>query len=243
MVLCEDKKTPCSLDLRDKNGGDEARDGEIHGEGPESKWSGDKSMLWPAGRIRSTFINFFTERGHKYWKSSPVAPLDDPTLLFSNAGMNQFKPLFQGTADPSLELSQLTRAVNSQKCIRAGGKHNDLDDVGKDVYHHTFFEMLGNWSFADYFKADAIRWAWECLTVTFEIPKDRIYATYFEGDESLGLPADEETRYIWRKFLPESQIIPGSAKDNFWEVSAKDDIGLKPPNIHISRVQTKCNVM
>ncbi len=221
VLLTADEQTPGSLALRDKEGGDEICGGEINGEEPGRKWSGDKSMFWSAERIRSTFINFFTERGHKYWKSSPVAPLNDPTLLFSNAGMNQFKPLFQGTADPSLELSQLTRAVNSQKCIRAGGKHNDLDDVGKDVYHHTFFEMLGNWSFADYFKSDAIRWAWECLTETFGIPGDHLYATYFEGDEASGLPADEETRQIWRQFLPETHILPGSAKDNFWEVSCK----------------------
>ncbi len=221
MVLSADKQNPDLLDPRDKKGGDKVCDREVNGEEPGSKCNGDESVLWPAERIRSTFIKFFTERGHKYWESSPVVPLNDPTLLFSNAGMNQFKPLFQGTADPSLELSQLTRAVNSQKCIRAGGKHNDLDDVGKDVYHHTFFEMLGNWSFADYFKADAIRWAWECLTETFGIPGDRLYATYFEGDESLGLPMDEETKKIWSEFLPESRILPGSAKDNFWEVRSK----------------------
>ena len=174
-------------------------------------------IKWTAKKIRSTFIDYFVEkRGHTFWRSSPVVPLSDPTLLFANAGMNQFKPLFLGTCDPSLDMSKLKRAVNSQKCIRAGGKHNDLEDVGKDVYHHTFFEMLGNWSFGDYFKEEAISWAYECLTTVYGIDPERIYATYFGGDEKQGLAPDEEARQIWLRFLPASRILPFGCKDNFW---------------------------
>lgn len=172
---------------------------------------------WPAAKIRSTFINFFKDKkDHTFWPSSPVVPVNDPTLLFANSGMNQYKPLFLGTCDPTLEMANLKMAVNSQKCIRAGGKHNDLEDVGKDVYHHTFFEMLGNWSFGCYFKEEAIPWAWECLTTEFGIDKDRLYATYFGGDESLGLGPDLEARAIWLRFLPAERIIACGVKDNFW---------------------------
>lgn len=177
----------------------------------------DQSSQWPAAKIRSTFIDFFVKKkNHTFWSSSPVVPLNDPTLLFINAGMNQFKPLFLGTCDPSLEMSKLKMAVNSQKCIRAGGKHNDLEDVGKDVYHHTFFEMLGNWSFGTYFKEEAITWAWECLTEEFKLDSSRIYATYFGGDEASGLAPDLEARDIWKRFLPEDRVLPFGCKENFW---------------------------
>ncbi|NWW43219.1 SYAM protein, partial [Pedionomus torquatus] len=174
----------------------------------------------PAGQVRTAFLRFFQERhNHRRLPSAPVRPRGDPRLLFVNAGMNQFKPIFLGTVHPRSELAQHRRVVNSQKCVRAGGKHNDLEDVGRDTYHHTFFEMLGNWSFGDYFKEEACSMAWELLTEVYEIPKDRLYVTYFGGDASLGLSADEECRDVWLRLgVPASHVLPFPLKDNFWEM-------------------------
>ncbi|KAL4613682.1 alanine-tRNA ligase, cytoplasmic-like [Arapaima gigas] len=189
-----------------------------------------------AAQIRKKFIDFFRRHEHQYVHSSSTIPLDDPTLLFANAGMNQFKPIFLNTIDPSHPMARLKRAANTQKCIRAGGKHNDLDDVGKDVYHHTFFEMLGSWSFGDYFKHLACEMALELLTKEFGIPIERLYVTYFGGDEKARLEPDLECRQIWLDLgIEECRVLPGSMKDNFWEMG---DTGPCGPcsEIHFDRI-------
>ena len=163
--------------------------------------------------IRASFIKFFKDRNHQYVPSAPLVVKDDPTLMFTNAGMNQFKDLFLGNKE-----ADYNRAANSQKCLRVSGKHNDLEEVGLDTYHHTMFEMLGNWSFGDYFKKEAIVWAWELLVDVFKLPKDRLYVTVFEGDEEEGLEVDQEAYDHWKAITGEDRIIYGAKKDNFWEM-------------------------
>lgn len=202
----------------------------------QSTTLGTDLIEWPVSKVRSQFIDYFTSR-HKHinYKSSPVVPYNDPTLLFANAGMNQFKPIFIGTVDPSSPLAELQRAVNSQKCIRAGGKHNDLEDVGKDTYHHTFFEMLGTWSFGNYFKTEAIEWAYDILVNVYKLPSDRLYASYFGGDESLGLAPDIEARDLWLKYLPSERVLPFDKKANFWEMGESGPCG-PCSEVHFDRI-------
>ena len=185
--------------------------------------------------IRRQFIEFFVQRGHTFVPSSSLLPADDPTLLFANAGMNQFKDVFLGAGS-----RPYSRAVNTQKCIRAGGKHNDLEDVGHDTYHHTFFEMLGNWSFGDYFKREAIRWAWELLTGVWGLPVDRMYATYFKKRAGGHIETDGESRDFWRDYLPEDRILPGDLNDNFWMMGETGPCG-PCTEIHFDRGVDACD--
>ncbi|MEJ2595674.1 MAG: alanine--tRNA ligase [bacterium] len=166
-----------------------------------------------SSEIRRSFLDFFSSKQHKIVPSAPMVIKDDPTLMFTNAGMNQFKDMFLGNVPVKHH-----RVADTQKCLRVSGKHNDLEEVGHDTYHHTMFEMLGNWSFGDYFKKEAIEWAWELFTTIYKIPKEDLYASVFQGDESDGLPPDEESYQYWKAHLPEEQILWGSKKDNFWEM-------------------------
>ncbi len=166
-----------------------------------------------SAEIRKAFLDFFAARGHQIVPSAPMVIKNDPTLMFTNAGMNQFKDMFLGNSP-----IKYPRIANTQKCLRVSGKHNDLEEVGVDTYHHTMFEMLGNWSFGDYFKKEAITWAWELLTEVYGIPKDQLYVTVFEGDSSEGLEFDQEAYDIWKGHLDEARILKGSKKDNFWEM-------------------------
>jgi len=166
-----------------------------------------------AKEIRQAFLSFFESKQHHIVSSAPIVVKNDPTLMFTNAGMNQFKDLFLGEA-----AIKYARVTDTQRCLRVSGKHNDLEEVGIDTYHHTMFEMLGNWSFGDYFKKDAIAWSWELLTEVYKIPKEKLYVTYFEGDEKEGLEKDQEAYDLWKQYVDESHILPGNKKDNFWEM-------------------------
>ncbi len=170
--------------------------------------------------IRQQFLDFFKSKEHLIVPSAPIVLKDDPTLMFSNSGMTQFKDYFLGYKEP-----KAPRIADTQKCLRVSGKHNDLDDVGRDTYHHTMFEMLGNWSFGDYFKKEAISWAWELLTEVYKIPKENLYVTIFEGDATENLERDQDAYDYWKAFISEDRIINGNKKDNFWEMGASGPCG------------------
>ena len=169
--------------------------------------------MMTSSEIRQAFLDFFESKQHKIVPSAPVVIKNDPTLLFTNAGMNQFKDYFLGNKP-----APFPRIADTQKCLRVSGKHNDLEEVGVDTYHHTLFEMLGNWSFGDYFKQEAIAWSWELLTEVYKLDKDRLYVTVFEGDEKEGIPSSKIALVEWKKILPEDRIVYGNKKDNFWEM-------------------------
>nr|WP_294995305.1 alanine--tRNA ligase [uncultured Sediminibacterium sp.] len=173
-----------------------------------------------SAEIRKQFLDFFASKNHQIVPSAPIVVKNDPTLLFTNAGMNQFKDYFLGNKKPAYP-----RIADTQKCLRVSGKHNDLEEVGVDTYHHTMFEMLGNWSFGDYFKPEAIAWSWELLTEVYKLDKDRLYVTVFEGDPSEGLPPSSIALEEWKKLVPEEHIVYGNKKDNFWEMGETGPCG------------------
>ena len=173
-----------------------------------------------AAQIRQGFLDYFKSKGHTIVASAPIVVKNDPTLMFTNAGMNQFKDIILGNVTPFA-----TRVANTQKCLRVSGKHNDLEEVGVDTYHHTMFEMLGNWSFGDYFKEEAIEWAWDLLVNVYKLPKDRLYVTVFEGDAKENLAFDQEAYDFWKKWIPEDRILRGNKKDNFWEMGEQGPCG------------------
>jgi alanyl-tRNA synthetase len=173
-----------------------------------------------AKEIRTAYLEFFRSKDHRIVSSAPIVVKNDPTLMFTNAGMNQFKDLFLG--ETAIKYS---RVADTQRCLRVSGKHNDLEEVGIDTYHHTMFEMLGNWSFGDYFKKEAISWSWELLTEVYKIPKDKLYVSVFGGDEKEGLPRDQEAFDIWLQYVPEERIVLGNKKDNFWEMGETGPCG------------------
>ncbi|MGJ3234629.1 alanine--tRNA ligase [Marivirga sp.] len=180
-----------------------------------------------SSEIRKKFLNFFQEKQHKIVPSAPMVIKDDPTLMFTNAGMNQFKDYFLGN-----KKAEATRVTDTQKCLRVSGKHNDLEEVGHDTYHHTMFEMLGNWSFGDYFKKEAIAWSWELLTEVFKLPKERLYVTVFEGDKADNIPFDQEAYDFWKSHIDEARILKGDKSDNFWEMGDTGPCG-PASEIHI----------
>ncbi len=170
--------------------------------------------------VRKQFLDFFQSKGHLIVPSAPIVLKDDPTLMFNNSGMAQFKEYFLGNGTPKSQ-----RIADTQKCLRVSGKHNDLEDVGFDTYHHTMFEMLGNWSFGDYFKKDAINWAWELLTEVYKIPKENLYVSVFEGNPDENVPFDQEAWDLWKELIDEDRIILGNKKDNFWEMGDQGPCG------------------
>src|SRR3954470_8050289 len=166
-----------------------------------------------SNKVRQTFLDFFKSKGHHIVPSAPMVVKGDPTLMFNNSGMAPFKDIFLGNSP-----IKYPRIADTQKCLRVSGKHNDLEEVGVDTYHHTMFEMLGNWSFGDYFKTEAITWAWELLTDVYKIDKDRLYVTVFEGSKDDNLAFDQEAYDTWKQFVNEDRILNGNKKDNFWEM-------------------------